>query len=194
MATIHQKTYQVQLQRITYTPEVLLHCPLKHLSLFLSDDTDEMRFMKRISALITTEWEKIAWQEVRTGVAHLDLWFDNLNVDAGGNITVFDFDFCGNGPLCLDLAYYRMQLFNIERDQEKCDSKLSAFMSGYESVIRIPEEEKRILPLLGIAVYTFYLGTQCARFNDWSGAFLSEPYLKRFISQIIERYAGLHDL
>jgi Ser/Thr protein kinase RdoA (MazF antagonist) len=34
-------------------------------------------------------------------------------------VTIFDFDFCGNGWLCLDIAYYILHLHNIEKYEAK---------------------------------------------------------------------------
>jgi Ser/Thr protein kinase RdoA (MazF antagonist) len=53
--------------------------------------------------------------QIKTGIVHLDIWFDNLNIAPNNQITLFDFDFCGNGWFCLDVAYYVLQVHNIEK-------------------------------------------------------------------------------
>ncbi len=44
------------------------------------------------------------------------------------------------------------------------------------------------------ARYFFYLGVQCQRYDNWSNAFLSENYLKRFINGLVKRYYDIYKL
>ncbi|WP_218921447.1 phosphotransferase enzyme family protein [Haliscomenobacter hydrossis] len=127
-------------------------------------------------------------QELRTGAVHLDIWFDNLNISKTGEITIFDFDFCGNGWLCLDVAYYVLQVHSVERDKPECLPKVLSFIRGYESVTPLSAEEKRVLPMLGVYLYFFYLGIQSQRFENWSNTFFNEAYLKRFINVLVKSY------
>jgi Ser/Thr protein kinase RdoA (MazF antagonist) len=193
MANMHQVTDMLQVKRTSYTSEVLFLESLQHIRKFLSYDSAEMAFMRSVQAWLATEFNKIQTHELRKGVVHLDIWFDNLNNDEG-KITLFDFDFCGNGWLCLDVAYYIMQVFYTERDETICREKVDSFLSGYESITPLSEEEKRILPMLGVSLYFFYLGVQCRRYDNWSNVFLSEHYLKRYINFIIKRYMDLQGL
>ena len=131
---------------------------------------------------------------IRNGAVHLDIWFDNLSIDENNEVTLFDFDFCGNGWLCYDIAYYILQINSTEKDEEECRLKTEAFLSGYESVTEISEEEKRLLPALGVGLYFFYLGIQCQRYDNWSNAFLNEIYLKRFINLLVKKYFEKNNL
>jgi Ser/Thr protein kinase RdoA (MazF antagonist) len=119
---------------------------------------------------------------------HLDIWFDNLNISDNNTITLFDFDFCGNGWLCLDIAYYILQLHSTEKDETERAEKMASFYRGYQTIEKISDEEKRIIPTLGVCLYYFYLGVQCSRFHNWSNTFLNEVYLKRFITVLIKSY------
>jgi len=51
--------------------------------------------------------------------------------------TLFDFDFCGNGWLCLDIAYYILQLHSTEKDETNRAEKMAAFYEGYQTVEEI---------------------------------------------------------
>lgn len=195
MAQIHKISCGMTLDKVQYTPEILLNDSLIKISKFLSDESEEMRFMKSTQAFLIQEWHNIDFSKMRQGIVHLDIWFDNLNVDEEGRATIFDFDFCGNGLLALDIAYYVKQLHNVERYEEKeYQPKVDSFMIGYESVNPISDEEKRLIPILGISLYYFYLGVQCHRYDNWSNSFLSENYLKRFINGIIIRYFNIYNL
>jgi Ser/Thr protein kinase RdoA (MazF antagonist) len=187
LAHIHQHTLGLHLKRPTYTPQTLLIDSFEHLKAFISTETDEMKFMMDTQQILLKELTSNA-SDLRQGIVHLDIWFDNLNIAADGQVTLFDFDFCGNGWLALDIAYYIMQTFNVERDEPERKAKIEYFLKGYESITPIPAAEKRLLPALGISLYFFYLGVQSKRFDDWSNSFLSETYLKRYITVIVKRY------
>ncbi|CAH0994710.1 Homoserine kinase [Emticicia aquatica] len=194
MAQIHQITLQFNLERVQYSPQILLIDSLNYIENFLPNDSEEMDFMKKTQQYLIDEFSKIDVNLVRKGAVHLDIWFDNLNITKDNKITIFDFDFCGNGLLCMDIAYYILQLNSTEKDEAVCQSKIKNFLNGYESITKITDEEKRIIPMLGVSLYFFYLGIQCQRFDNWSNTFLNETYLKRFINLLVKRYFELNKL
>ena len=195
MAQFHKITHNQRLKRVDYSPQVILIDSLKEISSFLPDDTEEMSFMKSAQTYLLAEFKNADISQIRQGIVHLDIWFDNLNITSYNKITIFDFDFCGNGWLCLDFAYYIMQLQNIEKYEAKdYEPKVESFMKGYESVTAISEEEKRLIPMLGVSLYFFYLGVQCQRYDNWSNSFLSENYLKRFINGLVKKYYDIYKL
>lgn len=193
MAKLHLLTERFALQRSTYTPENLIRGPLKELAAFLPAGTEELQYIhilgNKLLGILASGTGSLP-----RGAIHFDLWFDNMNVAEDNSVTVFDFDFCGNGWLCHDVAYYQLQLHNVERDPETCRAKLNAFLQGYESIRPLSEDERHILPALGLTSYFFYLGVQCRRFDNWSNGFLSEEYLRRYIVALVKRYAELHGL
>ena len=195
VAQLHKITNKQKLKRVDYTPQVILIDSLKLISEFLSADTEEMAFMRSAQKYLLSEFEKVDTQQMREGIVHLDIWFDNLNITADNEITVFDFDFCGNGWLCLDIAYYILQLHNIEKYEAKdYQPKVDSFIKGYGSITPISQEEKRLIPALGVSLYFFYLGVQCQRYHNWSNSFLSESYLKRFINRLVKKYYAIYKL
>lgn len=195
MAQLHQITHNQKLNRINYTPEVILIDSLKQVAAFLPEDTEEMRFMKSTQSYLLREFQQTNISEIRQGIVHLDIWFDNLNITTKNEVTLFDFDFCGNGWLALDISYYIMQLHNVEKYEEAdYQPKVDNFIKGYESITAITDEEKRLFPVLGVSLYFFYLGIQCQRFDNWSNSFLSENYLKRFINGLVKRYFNIYKL
>ncbi|GAO43174.1 phosphotransferase enzyme family protein [Flavihumibacter petaseus] len=188
MARVHSVTEGLKQDRITYTPEVLLHHSLDRIRQFLPEESEEMQFLLATRPLLETELLNADKNMLRHGIVHLDIWFDNLNISDDNEITLFDFDFCGNGWLCLDLAYYIMQLHSTGKEEAARNDKIEAFYCGYESISKISSEERRLIPLLGICLYYFYLGVQCQRFDNWSNTFLNDVYLKRFITILIRGY------
>jgi Ser/Thr protein kinase RdoA (MazF antagonist) len=189
LARMHQVTEKMQVNRVTYAPAVLIEDALHQLKNFLPAATSEMQFLLSTRDYLLKELLPVNTTEIRRGVVHLDYWFDNINVTARNEITVFDFDFCGNGWLCLDIAYYIMQLYNVGKyDAKAYQPTVESFMNGYESVMLISANEKRLLPLMGVSLYFFYLGIQCQRYDNWSNSFLTTDYLKRFINGLVKRY------
>ena len=188
MAQIHRHTRDLEQKRITYTSDILLNQSLDNIRQFLSYDSDEMQFLIKTQPLLEKELLNADTHLLRKGIVHLDIWFDNLNISDKNEITLFDFDFCGNGWLSLDIAYYIMQLHNTEKDENERAVKMKAFYRGYETVENISDEEKRLIPMLGVCLYYFYLGVQCKRFDNWSNTFLNEVYLKRYITVLIKNY------
>ncbi len=194
MAQLHQITLNLSLKRVDYTPQVILVDSLVQLNNFLPSDTAEMDFMKSAQKYLLNEFSNVNKNEIRKGVVHLDIWFENMNITSENEITIFDFDFCGNGWLCYDLAFYILQIYNIGRYEKDSKLRVESFLKGYESITKISDEEKRIIPMLGVSLYFFYLGIQCQRFDNWSNSFLSEDYLKRYINGLVKRYFELFNL
>jgi Ser/Thr protein kinase RdoA (MazF antagonist) len=192
MAKLHRLTEDFTLKRITYTPKTLLQDTLNPISAFFIS-TEEMKFVERLSHYLVQAYAQVNAEDVRQGVVHLDIWFDNMHVDEDERITLFDFDFCGNGWLCHDIAYFIFQLYNTHPDEEAYQRKKSHFLQGYESITPIPEEEKRIIPITGLGVMLFYLGIQCDRFDTWSNIFLNEDHFKRFTT-MLKRWITHHQL
>lgn len=194
MARMHQVTVNKTVERVRYTPEVMVLDPVEKMKGYISMETTEMQWMMKAQAYMLKVYDGIDHGQVRHGVVHMDVWSDNMAIH-GEDVTIFDFDFCGNGMLCYDIGYYILQLFNTERENlEVWKEKVTAFLEGYEEVTKINEEEKRLLPALGMSMYFFYLGVQSQRYEDWSNTFLNEAYLKRFIMLLIKRFADLHHL
>jgi Ser/Thr protein kinase RdoA (MazF antagonist) len=149
MAEMHLLTRGFTLKRITYTEKELLVDSLAQLGRFLSDDTTEMQYMKSVQEYLITELQNADQGQLRHGAVHLDLWFDNMNITAEGDITFFDFDFCGNGWLCLDMAYYMLQIHSTEKEDDERERKTAQFLQGYESVTTCERRGKAADPDAG---------------------------------------------
>jgi Ser/Thr protein kinase RdoA (MazF antagonist) len=195
MARFHAITIDQSLNRIDYTPKVILIEPMKQITRFLSPESEEMQFMQTTQKHLLQEFQNADISQLRKGVVHMDIWFDNLNITDNNEITLFDFDFCGKGWIAFDIAYYILQLHNVEKYEiNDYQPKVDSFLKGYESLKSITAEEKRLLPILGVSMYFFYLGIQCQRFDNWSNSFLNENYLKRFINGLVKRYYEIYEL
>jgi Ser/Thr protein kinase RdoA (MazF antagonist) len=192
MARMHSLSEGLALGRTEYTPEVLLDWPQRMASRFFPEENEEMRFMKMAGEQINSVFRDKE-SGLRKSIVHLDIWYDNFHIDAQSHLTLFDFDFCGNGWPVLDIAYSLMQLYHIESDKAVYEQKKAAFLSGYTSVCPIPAAELGLIGYAGFAVWLFYLGVQCQRFDTWSNFFVSENYVKSFIG-MGKNWLAYHDI
>lgn len=183
MASIHQSTQIIELERINYNQETLLDLPYSYATQHFSEDLPEMEFLKRKKNEFAQVLNQAEAKQMQQGIVHLDIWYDNMAVTEDGEITIFDFDFCGNGWQLLDIAYFAKQLFHIEADKEAYTAKLEHFLDGYQSVSVLSEDELALMPFAGVSVWLFYLGVQSRRF-DWSNIFLTENYLKMYVGRM----------
>lgn len=187
MARMHRITHNMSLERVTYNPNVLLIESFDLLKQYISVDTEEMQWMHRAQRYLLRQYLNAPSHLFRKGVVHLDIWFDNLNIHNNDEVTLFDFDFCGNGWLLHDIAYYMLQLYNTEREEDNYKRKLEQFVKGYESITPITQAEMQMIPAASVSIYFFYLGVQCQRFENWTNTFLNDTYLKRYINLVVKK-------
>lgn len=180
-ARMHLITHQLRLARPRYDFQMLVEKPVQHLQPFMRVGSETHSAVSDIASALKDAWRGIDTKELRQGTVHLDLWMDNLHVNPAGELTLFDFDFCGNGWLCLDMAYSILQIYFTNPDPVIAARKVEAFLEGYYSVSDITAEELRVIPMLGVAVHLFYLGVQAQRHSDWSSVFFSPHYLDRVV-------------
>lgn len=183
MAKIHNITATKKIERINYESDSLLNKPYDYLTSYFSEDLDEMKYLKEIGGKISDNFKESHLSENQKGIVHLDIWYDNLSVDSNNEITIFDFDNCGNGLLILDIAYFFKQLFFIESDKKIYESKVESFLKGYRKERDLFDNEHKLIPHAGASIFIFYLGVQAQRF-DWSNIFFTENYLKMFVGRI----------
>ena len=179
MAKIHKTTLNKTTERITYQKNTLIDLPYQYLKEYFSEKLPEMEYLKELGKTFKNSDFEIA----KKGIVHLDIWYDNMAVSNANKITIFDFDFCGNGSQILDVAYFCKQLFFIEPNKEIYESKIQSFLEGYQKTIPLSDKELQLIPIAGASIFSFYLGVQAQRF-DWSNIFLSENYLKMFVGRI----------
>lgn len=183
MAKIHNITATKKIDRANYDSDSLLNKPYDYLTSYFSEALDEMKYLKEIGAKISRNFKKSDLLENQKGIVHLDIWYDNLSVNSNNEITIFDFDNCGNGLLILDIGYFCKQLFFIESDKQIYESKVESFLNGYRKKRNLLDNELKLIPDAGASIFMFYLGVQAQRF-DWSNIFFTENYLKMFVGRI----------
>lgn len=193
MAKMHQVTLEQPIDRIAYNAHTLTQLPYHYATAYFPESMPEMMFVQNAGKFLTSHFQQADATSLRKGIVHLDMWYDNMNIENESTITIFDFDFCGCGWLVLDIAYFSMQLFHTEPDKTQFELKLEAFLKGYEQVTPIAEEERRMIPYAGLAIWIFYLGVQSQRFDNWSNIFLTNNYLKHYIG-LVKGWLAYHTI
>ncbi|WP_430901567.1 MULTISPECIES: phosphotransferase enzyme family protein [unclassified Paraflavitalea] len=188
MGSIHAITINKAIPRAQYNYALMYTNGMREIGRFLGKESAAWKLIEGAGEKLKLVFEQAEKNEWRTGVVHLDIWFDNLNIDESGRITLFDFDFCGNGPLALDMAYYIMQVHRLNTDESIRKEQINSFINGYRSVTTLPQTELDELTALIPAIYIFYLGVQCYRFETWTAAFLNEVYLERYVDSFVKQW------
>lgn len=184
MAKIHQLTVNKTIKRKDYNSDTLVNWAFQLAKDHFTKPSTEMQYFERANSVIDSEFEKADLSSLRNGIVHLDLWYENMKIANGSELTIFDFDNCGNGWLFLDIAYSLMILFRNEPNKENFNTKRNSFYDGYESITSISKEEKRLIPYGGLAIWLHYTGIHVQRFNDFSNQFFSEEFLKYWIHTV----------
>lgn len=178
---IHKATINKKIQRTDYSIKNLVQWAHSEAIKYIRHDLEEMQFVKACETVLSKVFND---RELRDGIVHLDIWYDNMSIQDDGTITLFDFDNCGNGPLILDIGYCCMQLYFIEQDKTIYEQKKKAFIDGYRSVTPLPDSELKLIPYAGLSIWIYYLGVQSQRFDSFANIFLSENYVKMYIGRV----------
>ncbi|QHT68468.1 phosphotransferase [Rhodocytophaga rosea] len=186
LANMHTVTLHQPINRIQYNIDSLVAKAYQQAKLYISESLEEMKFIQASAEVLHAVFEASAAPDIRRGIVHLDVWYDNMSITDAGKITLFDFDNCGNGWLVLDIGYFCMQLFYTQPDKKEYECKLQSFLDGYRTITSIPEEEIQLIPYAGLAIWIYYLGVQAERFDNFSNIFFTENYVKMYIGKVKE--------
>ncbi len=183
IAKMHQQNLNKKIARITYNSDTLVNWAFIKTVAFFPEPSLEMKFFKEANDRVKLEFKNADESQLRKGIVHLDLWYENMKLK-GDSFTFFDFDNCGNGWLFLDIAYSLMLIFRNEPNKENYRKKQAEFFKGYEEITLISEEEKRLIPFGGLAIWLHFTGIHVVRFNDFSNQFFSKEFLKYWIQTV----------
>jgi len=193
MARMHSVTVNFAMRRVNYNADILLREPIKQVHSLFSSESPERNFIDRLADHLYKELKGIKEAEVQKGIVHLDLWFDNIHFRNEEDITIFDFDFCGNGWLVMDISFFLHQLLVTNPNEQDYNEKAAKFLDGYETIKKLTDEERRIIPVLSLAIMVFYFGVQCIKFETWSNIFMNEDHFKRYVG-MLKRWMEFHKI
>lgn len=184
---------QFFIHRKTYNTHTLGKWALQEITKRFSTDSPAVQYLQKGQQAIEAAFQQADVEALPKGQIHLDVWYDNMRIDAKQTITLYDFDNCGNGWLFLDLAYTSMIIYFTEPDPIQAQKKIDHFLEGYQSILPISTLERQLIPYGGLAIWIHYLGIQCLRFEDWSNLFLNEGFVENWAKRA-ERWLAFHQI
>ena len=180
-ANMHRVTHQLRLARPKYDFQWVVERSHRQLQPFIKPGSSLESWLQEVVLALKSSWRDADSQVIRSGIVQLGLWIDHIHHVGPGSVSVFGFDFCGNGWLCLDMAFCLMQIRINTPDEEQATAKAEAFLDAYHALVDIHPEELKMLPMLEVALHLFFLGVMAQRHADWSNVFFSNSYLEKAI-------------
>jgi len=183
MGKMHISAQNMELRRTVYDYETLVGQSLRTVQSFFGFNNEDVQFLVEAGAYL----QQHLFPDVgamRNGAVHLDIWFDNMHFDETGQVTLFDFDFCGTGPQAIDVGYFLYQLYCTNHATGGYEEKAAAFLRGYNEMCTLTEEEQMHLGKLALSTLLYYIGIQCAKYDTWSNIFLNEDHLRRYVGSL----------
>ncbi len=152
--------------------DFLLDHPLAHLH-DLGQRNHDWAFLQGVADRIRPQIAALPTVTPQVGYCHGDAGTNNAHVDAAGQVTLFDFDFCGLGWRAYDLATCLSGESTAVTD---------ALLQGYQTVRLLTDEERTVLPLFQIAQSIWLLGTRASYINEWGEIHFTD----RFVDHVLD--------
>lgn len=187
MAFNHNITAQIKLrnERPVYNLQTTVLEPLRVLEPAFVGYPEGYEYLKRIGEKVSHKMESFPTASFSYGYCHYDYLPKNFHFDDNNQLTVFDFDFAGEGFLANDLMSFQIHYFFHViikgMPPEEADMDFKTFVQGYREVREIAEEELALIPYLGMGYWMFYLAYHYTHYNDWSNTFFNLQHLQKWI-------------
>jgi Ser/Thr protein kinase RdoA (MazF antagonist) len=116
-----------------------------------------IRFLNETAQKLEPQFANLPRTPPHYGLCHGDFAGFNTHVDANGQQTHFDFDFCGFGPRVHDLAVMLWSRHKIA-GREIAPQQFARFLEGYESIRKLSEAESQAIPYFVLCREIFIMG------------------------------------
>ena len=157
----------------------LLDRPLEQLA-SLAARHDDWAFLQAVAAVVRPRLAVLPTSPPHYGYCHGDAGSNNAHVADNGQVTLFDFDFCGPGWRAYDVATF----VNGESAEV-----VQAFMAGYAEVRVLADEELAALPLFQIAQSIWLLGLRASYINEWGEIHFADKFIDYILADIKATFA-----
>lgn len=141
----------------------------------------DMAYLRKAAATLETWFASPPTHKPEFGFIHGDVIRANAQVSSNGEVTVLDFDLCGQGWRAYDVASY-LQVAGTQEARE-------VFLAGYQQIRRLTDDELSWLPLFEATRYIFELGVPAMNLNHWGTAYLSERLIDASIEGLRQSMA-----
>ncbi|MBV7530371.1 phosphotransferase enzyme family protein [Chitinophaga sp. sic0106] len=163
MARVHEVavTFELDGSRWKYDLETTLFEPLRRLKAPFAEDPESYAWLQQAAEKAANYLSQVSLHEVSTGYCHFDFLPKNFHFD-GDQVTLFDFDFMGEGWLVNDIMTFWMHLqldvLHRRQTQAAADEAYQIFLQAYQEIRPLTESELKAVPYLGLGFWLFYMG------------------------------------
>jgi len=107
-----------------------------------------------INGIVKKKLTPLVIKELKTGICHGDPHFENIFIEPVANrVTIYDFDFSGNGYLLYDVGSFCF----YERNSE---TNIKSFLEGYTQLMPLTNLELALVPYFKVLMRLFHLGAR----------------------------------
>jgi len=190
MAKIHHITSTIKLEnpRRPYTVATTLTAPIQTIRPAFTSLEEEYKWLADTAKKAGEKITQYNPANFSIGYCHYDFLPKNFHFTDDGEITFFDFDFAGTGPLANDLAsfyiHFFLEVYSNKISQEKADEKFGVFIDAYRTIRPLSDQELKAIPYLGFAFWIFYFEFHYEHFEDWSNFFFGPKFIKDRVALI----------
>ncbi|WP_143310888.1 phosphotransferase enzyme family protein [Chitinophaga vietnamensis] len=187
---------RVPYPRPVYTAATTVWEPLRVLEPMFNEYgyTTEYEWLKTAAADVLRNLEALQPQHFSRGYCHFDYFPHNYFFDEQNGITVFDFDFAGEGYLAYDPAslytFYVMLLSMKRITAADFQHSMQWFITHYRQVRSFSDDEVKALPLLGFMLLLRYLQFQYETYDDYTHHYFNPRFVKErigLLQQLLEQ-------
>ena len=133
---------------------------LRVLESILIEFQEEYNYLNELRKDFLNTFNKVNKSELASGICHGDLHAENIHFTEEDKLTLFDFDFMGNGYLAYDIG-----VFIWYDHKNKTKEIIDSFINGYESQRKLSLTEKKLLPYFSTLRAIFQMTIYC-ELND----------------------------
>lgn len=195
LAQIHKVSAEITLpfRRQEYDVNTTIRQPVKALKPIFDKNPNIAAWIDDTMNKVIQKLDSLELSKFSYGYCHYDLLPKNFHFDKEDQITFFDFDFLGKGPLVNDLMTFWIHLSlhaTFKKiSQEEADRQFSVFIAAYREIRQLPENEIAAIPYLSFGFWMFFMNYHQEHFDDFSNPFFNP----RYISERLELIKNLTD-
>lgn len=156
--------------------------PIKRLAATFPQRQRDWSYLREWAPRLEEAMQMLGREPPCFGICHGDAASANVHVTADGQLTLFDFDFCGPGWRAYDLGTFLI---------DTTDEVAEAFLAGYREIRAIDPKELSALPAFQAAQNVWLLGLRASYVNEWGTAFFSDRFVDSVLAAIRQNLAKL---
>lgn len=154
LARVHQVTLNQHMEKLSkqYTVAGIFNATYDRLKARIDETDAAFKEIQQIGKHLESTLDGETLSQLTQGVCHGDPHYENAFFGAD-TITLFDFDFCGNGYLHYDLGSF----YWYERESEQNNAQ---FLEGYTQVRSLSQKEIDLIPYFVVLMRIYHLGAR----------------------------------